>query len=103
MFTSTRCPRPDSWRDSRATSVAIAVLVEVDGQAELAGVVVPEIQAALGILDVVDERRIGARGVAPRRLDQQHLGADVAQQLAGIGPELARQFEDTDTVEGTHG
>ncbi len=55
---------------------------EVEHDAALRRVVVPPPEAALGVVDVVGERPVGAAGVSARRLDDDHVGAEVAEHLA---------------------
>ena len=59
---------------------------EVEHDAALGRVVVPPPEAALGVVDVVGEGSVGAAGVTARRLDHDHVGAEVAEQLARRTP-----------------
>src|SRR5262245_56744926 len=73
---------------------------EVEADALLAPVVHREVDAL-----PADHGRMLARLLAARRLDLDHLGAQVGEQHAAARARLeARQFEDADAVEATrHG
>ena len=59
---------------------------QIEGDASLAGVVGPPVEALLGVGIVAVERGNVARGVAFGRLDLDHVGAHVAQNLTGQLP-----------------
>ena len=66
----------------------------------LVEVVVPEVQAALGMGIVVQEGGQVAGGGAARRLDADDVGAHVRQQLAGERARLGLQLDDAEVREG---
>ena len=39
-------------------------------------------------------------GSPPGGFDLDHIGAEVSEQLAGVGPQLEGEIEDADVVEG---
>ena len=72
---------------------AIGVRREVEGDAALAGVVVPEVERAVGVLDVLVERADAPLGHAARRLHLHHVRAEVGHELAAPLAELVRELE----------
>ncbi len=83
-------------------STAVSGVIEIEGHAELAGVVVPPPQAPFGTRDIVQEGGEATRRVASVRLHQDHLRAEVGQDLPGERALLARQFDHADAREGSH-
>src|SRR3954452_11925541 len=81
-------PGPEGFEDDirirRETPEQVPAVggVEVQRDAAFRGVVVPEGQAALGVGDVVEKRPDMTAGLAPRRLDLDHIGPEIAEQLA---------------------
>ena len=84
-----------SWHQL-AELLAIGLVFEIEGDAALAGVLVEEVEAAVGAWLVANERRYVARGIAAGRLDLDDVRAQVGQQLRAVGAHLARQVEHTD-------
>src|SRR5207245_5798047 len=72
---------------------------EVERHAALGGVHGEPEERALGVGDAAPEGRAAARRVAAGRLDLHHVGAEVAEELAGEEAGLARQVEDASAVE----
>src|SRR5439155_10459437 len=72
---------------------------EVERHASLGGVHGEPEEPALGVGDAAPEGRAAARRVAAGRLDLHHVGAEVAEELAGEEAGLARQVEDASAVE----
>ena len=73
---------------------------EVERHSALRGLVVPPPQAALGPRLVAGERPVASGRRALGRLDQDDVGAQLGQQLAGEGGPLAGQLHDPDAFEG---
>ena len=82
---------------------AVLGACEVEPRAALAAVEVDEEAALLGSGLVVGEGAVQAQLVAVGRLDLDHLGAEVAQQLAAVGELLAlADLDDADASERVH-
>jgi hypothetical protein len=94
-FTCPRCGRQEA-----AEEVASGGVLEVEGYAPLVGAEVEEIEALLGVNLVVVEGADGARGMAAGRLDRDHVGAEVGEQLRAVQPYLAGDIQDADVAEG---
>ena len=80
--------------DQLAKGSARRLALEIEGHAELAGVVVPPVEAALWPRLVVQKRAVAAHRIAARGLDHDDLRAHVGEQLAREGTALARQLDD---------
>ena len=79
---------------------AVLGACEVEPRAALAAVEVDEEAALLGSGLVVGEGAVQAQLIALGRLDLDHLGAEVAQQLAAVGELLAlADLDDADASE----
>ena len=76
--------------------------VEVGDDAALGRVVVPPPQAALGPGHVVDERLERALRRPARRLDDDDVGAEVGEQLAGPGARARGSARHPEAVERAH-
>ena len=74
-------------------------IVQVDGDPQLGGVVVPPPQAPLGAGLVGEERAVAALGRSARRLDHDHLGTHVGAQLGCPGASLVAQLDDPQPFE----
>jgi hypothetical protein len=85
--------------DELTEARAICFDVEVEDDAALRRVVVPPPEAAVGVDHVVDERSVPPRPVPAGRLDDHHVGAEVAEQLPGVGGAVARQLDDAEPFE----
>ena len=87
-----------------AEEVAAVVLAEVERDGALVGVEVPEAQRGLTAGVVGMEGRESTRGVAARRLDLDHVGAEVGEQLAGVVSHFGGEIEHAHAVEscGSH-
>ena len=70
-------------RDQGVETFAIGGIVEVQGYAALARVVVPPIQAAVFARLVVQMGRVVTGGIAGRGLHEDDVGPHVCEQLAG--------------------
>jgi hypothetical protein len=75
---------------------------EVEGEAALARVVVPEVERAILVRLVVEGRR-RTRRRAGRRLDPDHVRAKVRQQLRRVLAELTREVQHTNVVQRGRG
>src|SRR4029453_10421445 len=82
-----------------AEPVSAVVVLEVDDDAVLVRLVVPPVEAALGIGHVVDERAVVPLRRAARRLDQDNLGSVVGEEPAAEGGVLARELDDAQAIE----
>src|SRR5262249_24595821 len=71
---------------------------DVERDALLAGVVPPVIEAAIGVALVVDERAAPPPRTAIRRLDLDHPGASVGEQLARPLVAAIRQLDHREAV-----
>ena len=87
--------------DQAAELGRVRVGVEIEHHPALRRVVVPPPEAALGVDDVVGERPVGAARVTAGRLDHHDVGTEIAEQLAGMRGVLARELDDTNTVQRT--
>mgnify|MGYP003693567423 CR=1 FL=1 len=67
---------------------------QIEGNAALGRVVVPERQAALRVRDVVEERPDVAAGLAAGRFDLDHIGPEIAEQLAAELALFIRELQD---------
>ncbi len=65
----------------------------IEGDAALAGGVRPPVETAFGIGIVAVERPEAARGIARRRLDLQHVRAQVGQDAPAQKPALVGEIE----------
>ena len=86
--------------DELAEDFAALLVLQVEGDAALAGVEVEEVEAALGPGLVVVERGDEASGVALRRFHLDHIGPEVGEELGAVGADVACQVEDADVVQG---
>src|SRR5213595_2303755 len=86
-------------RGLRARSSGQPRTGEVYRQAALGGVHGEPEERTLGVGDAAPEGRAAARRVARTRLDLHHVGAEVAEELAGEEAGLVRQVEHADAVE----
>ena len=78
--------------------------LDVEADAELVGVEVHERETALAVLEVARVGRDRARRVALGILDLDHLGAEVGEQLAGVGRgEEAAVLDDRDAFQQAPG
>ena len=74
---------------------------DVQAAAALGAVEEDEEAAALRVRLVAGKRSVGAERIASRRFDLDHLGAEVAEELAGVGQRLAlADLDDAQPVEG---
>ena len=71
----------------------------VDGQPALAEVVVPEIQAPVGVGNAPVERTDLPRGVAFGTLELHHVRAESGEQLPGVLAGLVRQLDYADAAQ----
>lgn len=97
-----RCGRLDHGIGAAAEiqeEVAPARPIEIQGDAALAGVERQPEHRTFGIGNASDERRPPPCRVALRWLDLDHIGAEVAQQLARQKSRLGGEVEDPVTVE----
>ena len=86
--------------DETAEEIEVIVaVVEIERDAELARLVVPPPEAALGSGHVVDEGPVPARVVPGARLHQHDLRAEVREQLARVRRPLARELHDAEPCE----
>ena len=76
-----------------AEVLGTGVRVEVEHYPALRRVVVPPPEAALGVFDVVGEGPVGPARVAAWGLDDDHVGAEVAELLAREGGVFRRQLD----------
>ncbi len=89
--------------EQRVEEVAARDIVEVGDHAAFAGVQIVEGRALLGIRFVAGEGSEGARGIAPRRLHLDHVGAEVGKEARAIGSRHFRaELHDAQIVEGPH-
>src|SRR5580692_7859643 len=65
----------------------------IEGDAPFGRIVIPERQAALPVRDVVEEWPDLAAGFAAGRFDLDHIGSEIAEQLAAELAGLVRQFQ----------
>src|SRR5438270_511876 len=72
---------------------------EVEGDAALPLVVVPEVERALRAGLVLIERPDPPRRAAARRLDLDHFGAEPGEELAGELAALVGDLEDADAAQ----
>src|SRR5207302_4869410 len=72
---------------------------DVERDAALAGVVVPEVEAALGMRILAGVRADAARRTAFGRLDLDDVRAHVGEQFAAPLAVLIGEFDDADAVE----
>src|SRR5437016_3235683 len=100
--TSTCWPWSVASRASRAktTPTAPARPVDGEGDAALRGVEREPEERAVGIGRPAPEGRPPAGRIALRRLHLHHVGAEVAEDLAGEEAGLVREVEDADAGEG---
>ena len=75
---------------------------KIDHDAALGGVVVPEIEALFGVGDIVHEGFVAAGRVAFGRLELDHVGAHVGEQLAGPSAAFVAEFDHAQVVERLH-
>src|SRR5262249_44522445 len=73
--------------------------VEIDDGAALVRVPVEEREGAVGRFDVVRERRPEPAGIAARRLDLDHVGAEVAEEPPRKGPAQIGEIDDPEMRE----
>ena len=73
--------------------------LEVEHDAALGRVVVPPPEARVGTGGTVDERPEPARRVTSGRFDDDHIGAEVGEQLPGVGRARTRELDDAQTFE----
>ena len=78
----------------RAEQLAPVRGFQIEGDAAFGRVVVPERQAALRVRDVVEERPDMAAALAAGRFDLDHIGAEVAEQLAAELALFVRELQD---------
>src|SRR5207248_11063812 len=79
--------------------LAAARLLEVEGDAALAGVLCQPSQRALGIGDAVPEGPAPAQRMAAGRLDLDYVRTEITEQSAGQQPRLVREVEDAEAME----
>src|SRR5262249_52004841 len=79
--------------DQRARQLPTARSLDVERDATLARVVVPERQAALRVRMVAGERSVPALRAAVRRLQQPYVCAGVREELSGECRPLVRQLQ----------
>ena len=89
--------------DEAAEQGAAVLGRHVQGDAALAGVVVPEVEAALGVRHILVERADLALGGAAGRLDLDHVGALVGHELRGPLADLAPNLDHAQVAEGAAG
>ena len=70
---------------------------QIERDAAFGSIVIPEGQAALGVGDVVEKRPDLAAGLAAGRLDLDHIGAEIAEELPAELTLFVCQFEDPET------
>jgi hypothetical protein len=75
--------------------VTVRAVVEVEHDAALAAREGPPVQRALRVLDVAGERPDATGTRAAGRLDVDHVGAEVAQDLAAEDSAVVGEVEDT--------
>ena len=75
--------------------VPIGGHIEIQDDAALAGIELDERKAPLRVLDVTGERACAARFAARRRLDSDHVGAEVGQQARRILARTLGQVQDS--------
>ncbi len=86
----------------RGELLAPDLAAAVDDDAALGGVVVPPPQAALRPGHVVEERLERALRAAARRLDDDDVGAEIGEQLAGPGAQRVAQLDHLESVQRPH-
>jgi hypothetical protein len=74
--------------------------VEIEGDPPLAGIEVGKGEARLGAALSLDEGFFPTGRAAPRRLDQDHIGAEIGEKLAAVLPRRAGQIEDAKPLQG---
>ena len=91
-------------REQIQQQLAALVRLDVEAEAELVGVEVHEREAALAVLEVARVGRDRAGRVTLGVLDLDHLGAEVGEQLAGVGRgEEAAVLDDRDAFQQAPG
>ena len=79
------------------------VLLQIEGDRPLAEVVVPEVEALLGVAAVFVEGSDAAGRSALRRLDLDHVGAGAGKQLPQELAPVIGNLEDTNVEQETLG
>jgi len=73
--------------------------LNIQGDASLADVVVPEVEAAILMWHIIDEGAYHASGVACRRLDLDDVGPQTSQELANVMAFLITVFYNSNVLE----
>jgi len=80
-------------------NLTIRFTLEIEHDAALVGVGVDEWEAPLWVLDVAGERRQPSVGIAARRLDLDHIGAEIGKLPRRVGSGNVAQLDDTQVAE----
>ncbi len=97
--------RPEGFQNDvrcrRQTTEQLAPVggFQIEGDAALGRVVVPEGQAALRVGDVVEERPHLATGLAAEGFDLDHISPEIAEQLAAELAGFIRELQDSEAGE----
>ena len=79
----------------------VRIGIEVEHDAAFAEIIMPEMQAAIGVRIVVVERAVSAGLLATGRLDLDDVGAKAGEDLAAILAEFVRDLDHAQAVEKT--
>jgi hypothetical protein len=80
----------------------LAVTLDIGHDAALRRVVVPPPEASFGAGRIVDERRESALGRTTRRLDHDHVGTEVGEELARPRDVMMGELDHPHAVERAH-